>query len=141
MNGIGRNILSSLVLTCCLIFSATVIYGQWGNDAVIVFDQTNGRGTSQGFNVGEYRNDRRELGSLGNDRASSVYVARGYTVRLCEAEGRNGGGRCEQYGEGYHNLLYSNTASYIQVTGFGGSGGGWGGGGGNTGVTAVSYTH
>ncbi|MBK6590740.1 MAG: hypothetical protein IPG22_20910 [Acidobacteria bacterium] len=132
-----RNIISSGLLACCLVFSASVINAQWGNEPVIVYDLTNGRGTSQGFNVGEYRNDRRQLGSLGNDRASSVYVAQGYTVRLCEAEGQNGAGRCEQYGQGYHNLLYSNTASYIQVTGgWGGGGGSWGGGNqGSGGVT------
>ncbi len=132
-----RKFISLGILAGCFIFSAGQINAQWGNEPVIVYDLTNGRGTSQGFNVGEYRNDRRQLGSLGNDRASSVYVAQGYTVRLCEAEGQNGAGRCEQYGQGYHNLLYSNTASYIQVTSsWGGGSGGWGGGNqGGSGVT------
>ena len=125
MKHIRKNLAILLFISCCLLFSAGIVSAQWGNDPVIVYDLANGRGTSQGFNVGEFRNDYRQLGAIGNDRASSVFVAPGYRVRLCEREGRNGDGRCEQYGEGYHNLLYSNTASYIQVTG-----GGWGGGGG-----------
>lgn len=126
-----NDLLSLLLLFSCFVFSSIAVTAQWGNDPVIVYDLTNGRGASQGFNVGEYRNDRGQLGGIGNDRASSVYVAEGFSVRICEAEGRgNGSGRCEQYGAGYHNLMYSNTMSYIQVSG---NGSGWGGNGGNWG--------
>lgn len=134
MNYFKKSLVALFFISCCLLFSAGIVRAQWANEPVIVYDLANGRGTSQGFNVGEFRNDQRQLGSLGNDRASSVFVSAGFRVRLCEREGRNGDGRCEQYGEGYHNLLYSNTASYIQVTGGGWGGGGIGVGGGQQGV-------
>ena len=129
MSNRRSKILSLVFVACCVVFSATVINAQWGESPVVVYDLASGRGSSQGFDVGEYRNDRRQMSQIGNDRASSVSVAAGYQIRLCEKEGNNGGGQCEQYGEGYHNLLYSNTASYIQVTRTGdGNGGGWGNG-------------
>jgi hypothetical protein len=102
---------------------------RWNDGPVMVYDQRDGRGNSQAFDVGEYRNDRNQLGSLRNDSAASVYVPDNYRVRFCESEGRNGSGRCEEFGEGYHNLRYSGTASYILVTGprggWGNNNGGW----------------
>lgn len=106
----------------------------WGYGPVVVFDQRDGRGSASSFNVGEYRNDRGEFGTLRNDSASSVSVPAGYRARFCENEGRNGqgDGRCEEVGEGNNNLRYANSASYIRVwgpTGSGGWSGGWNGGG------------
>lgn len=101
----------------------------WGQGPVMVYDQRNGGGRSQSFNVGTYLNNRGQLGSLRNDSASSVSVAANFRVRFCEGEGRgNGSGRCEEFGEGYHNLSNSRTASYIRVWTTGGGGGGWNGG-------------
>ncbi len=105
----------------------------WGYGPVVVFDERDGRGRSQGFDEGVFLNNRGQLGTIGNDRATSVHVSAGYRVRFCENEGTgNGAGRCEEFGEGNFNLRYPRSASYIRVTGRfgGGSGGGWGGGGG-----------
>lgn len=130
MKHLAKLLFLSVVLSCCLSLSSEAFAQGWGGGPVIVYDQRDGRGSNQGFDVGEYRNDRGQLGSLGNDRAESVSVPPGYRVRLCEREGRSGEGRCEEFSEGYHNLRYSNITSYIRVYGPSGSGGGWGGGGG-----------
>lgn len=125
-----RSLLPIFVTALLVAAPASAQVWTWGTGGpVVVYDQRDGRGTSQGFDVGEYRNNRGELGRLGNDRASSVEVPDGYRVRFCDSEGRgNGSGRCEEFGPGYHNLRYQNSASYIQVTGPRGTGG-WGGGG------------
>ena len=114
--------------------STAVSAQNWESGPVTVFDQSNGRGTNQSFDVGEYLNNRGQLGSLRNDSAESVLVDSGYRVRFCESEGRGGSGRCEEFGEGYHNLRYGNSASYIRVW-RSGNGGGWNGGNGGRGVT------
>lgn len=124
------------VFICIAVLSAIAFVGPanaqtWGYGPVVVFEDRDGRGRSQGFDEGEYLNNRNQLGSIGNDRATSVHVSDGYRVRLCENEGRgNGGGRCEEFGPGNYNLRYPRTASYIRVIGRYGTGGGWGGGGG-----------
>ena len=94
--------------------------GGVGNDrGVIVYVDSDERGASQLFEVGTFRADQGQLGSVGNDRASSVWVANGYRVQLCENEPRGfgnvGTGRCEEYGPGRWNLRYADTASYVRV--------------------------
>jgi hypothetical protein len=92
-----------------------------GNAPVIVYSERNQQGgDQQAFGVGTYRNDRGELGQIKNDNASSIYVARGYRVRLCDSEGGGVGvGQCEEYGPGNYNLRYNDRASYIRVWRFG----------------------
>jgi len=127
--------LSSLMLVAL----AVSAFSQWGYGPVVVFDARNGGGTASSFGVGEFRYARGEFGSLRNDAARSVTVPNGYRARFCENEGSRGegGGRCEDVGEGNHNLQYGGTASYIRVWGPGGGGGNWGrgwNGGGQRGV-------
>ncbi|CAN5464908.1 hypothetical protein BH10ACI2_BH10ACI2_24490 [soil metagenome] len=106
-------------------------WGNWGNNGngngngsnnnynrnlVVVFSDRNQNGTDQEFGVGTFRNDLGQLGRLRNDDAGSVYVPRGYRVKFCEGEGGGiGSGRCEEYGQGMHNLQYNDKASYIRV--------------------------
>lgn len=120
----------SIFLSVSFLFLVTHINAQWrnGGGSVIVYEQRDGRGNSAVFDVGTFRNDRGEFGSLRNDAAYSVSVPRGYRVRFCENENRNGSGKCEEFGSGNHNLRYAGTASFIQVTRDGG--GGWNDGGG-----------
>src|SRR5687768_51513 len=91
-------------LLFCLVFLPVLVSGQrWGSGPVVVYDERDGRGNEYSFNVGTYRADRNELGSLRNDSASSVTVPAGYRVRFCDNEGgRNGqgSGRCEEFGPG-----------------------------------------
>ena len=87
-----------------------------GNVPLIVYSDKNQQGDQEVFSVGLFRNDLGQLGNLKNDEASSIYVAPGYRVRLCDSEGGGAGvGRCEEYGPGRHNLRYNDTASYIRV--------------------------
>lgn len=130
--------------------------GGWGGGwstgnrrGVTVFEDRDARGRSQTFGVGRYLNAGGQLGSLRNDKASSVVVERGYRVRLCENEGSSGAGegRCEEYNEGTHNLRYNDSASYVEVQragrtwgvgGWGGTGGGGGFGGGGGGWAGLN---
>jgi hypothetical protein len=90
---------------------------------VIVYVDRDQRGASQFFDIGAYRSDQGQLGNVGNDRASSIWVGNGYRVQLCENEPRGflgniantGSGRCEEYGPGRYNLRYNDTASYVRV--------------------------
>ncbi len=126
----GLTIYALVLLGCTFFFAGKAMGQMWGYGPVVVFADRDGRGNSQGFDEGDYLNNRGQLGSLGNDRASSVNVSYGYRVRFCENEGSGrGAGRCEEFGEGNFNLRYPRTASYIQVRRQG-SGGGWGSGGG-----------
>ena len=75
---------------------------------VTVYEHANSGGRSQTFGEGRFRADYRQLGNLLNDSASSVKVAKGFRVRLCENEGDGkASGRCEEYGEGTFNLRAS----------------------------------
>ncbi|MFZ1699437.1 MAG: hypothetical protein WBO10_08800 [Pyrinomonadaceae bacterium] len=132
MKNSGKLVFAALALFGCIVVSSVSVRAQvWGGGPVVVYDQRDGQGRSQAFDIGIYLNNRRQLGTIGNDRATSVEVPTGYRVRFCDGEGRgNGSGQCEEFGPGYHNLRYSNKASYIRVTGpLGGGGGGWNGGG------------
>jgi hypothetical protein len=87
-----------------------------GGNSVVVFSDRDQRGTQQPFGVGTFRNDFRQFGRLKNDDAGSVYVPRGYRIRLCAGEGGGvGEGPCEEWGPGLHNLQYNDQASYIRV--------------------------
>lgn len=86
----------------------------------ILFEHINYTGKLQAFGPGKYRADKNQLGNLPNDSASSLLVAKGYRVRLCENEGDGiGSGMCETYGYGWHPLKMpglSDQVSYISVT-------------------------
>jgi hypothetical protein len=127
---VGKTLLISFA-AFVLMTLVSPVSAQWG-DPVSVYDARNGRGNESSFGVGEFRNNRGEFGTLRNDSAYSVSVPRGFRVRFCENEGGNGqgGGNCEEYGEGNHNLRYAGQASYLRVWGpSGGWNGGWNGGG------------
>jgi len=97
--------------------------GGWGGNrdrGVMVYIDPDQRGTGQLFDVGTFRNDQGLMSQIGNDTASSVWVANGYHVQLCENEpkgfyGNSGTGKCEEYGPGRYNLRYNDKASYIRV--------------------------
>lgn len=89
---------------------------------VIVYEHIAFAGKFQAYGPGTYRNDKARLGSLPNDSASSVRVAKGFSVRLCEHEGIDGkgSGLCEVKGAGNHNLQWgagglADKVSFIQV--------------------------
>ena len=76
-----KNILRIAPLAAIAIGIVVAVAGEarsqdWGYGPVVVFDQRDGRGTASSFNVGEFRNNRGEFGSLRNDSASSVEIFR-----------------------------------------------------------------
>ena len=88
-------------------------------NAVTVYEDYDLYGRSQIFYDGRYLNNRGQLGNLRNDRASSVDVPVGYSVRLCDAEGSGYGAlTCMVFGPGRHNLPFSidNRVSYVEVS-------------------------
>ena len=89
---------------------------------VIVFQDINYSGKAQGFGPGAYRADKGQLRNLPNDSSSSIFVAPGYVVRLCENEGAgNGSGHCETIHPGWKRLGdprvggVADQVSFIQV--------------------------
>jgi hypothetical protein len=88
---------------------------------VIVYEHYDFTGKSQAYGPGKYRADKAQLGSLPNDSASSLRVAKGFFVRLCEneADGK-GGGLCVTKGPGNYSLPWgpdgvADKVSFIQV--------------------------
>ena len=72
---------------------------------VIVYEDFEFSGRAQAYGPGTYRADRAQLGSLPNDSASSVRVAPGFGVRLCDNEGDGkGGGVCVTKVPGNYSL-------------------------------------
>ena len=88
---------------------------------VVVYEHINFTGKSQAYGPGIYRYDKARLGSLPNDSASSLRVAKGFSVRLCENEGDGkGSGLCETRRAGNFNLPWgagsvADKVSFIQV--------------------------
>ena len=88
---------------------------------VTVYEHVNFTGQSQAYGPGTYRADKAQLGSLPDDSASSVIVADGFGVLLCDNEGDGkGSGICERLGPGHHNLPWgpkgvADKVSFIQV--------------------------
>jgi len=89
---------------------------------VTIYEDFNFSGRSQAYGPGIYRADKSQLGNLPNDSASSLRVAKGFVVRLCDNEaGGKGGGLCEQKTAGAYHLSWgagnlADKVSYIQVT-------------------------
>jgi len=75
--------------------------------AVKLFQGPNGAGMAQDIPPGTYQVSGTQMAeSLGKDAVISVQVAKGFRIRFCETAGSNGegGGKCEELGEGIKNL-------------------------------------
>ena len=70
---------------------------------------------TQGFGPGRYSWDKNQFGNLPNDSASSLRVATGYRVRLCD--NADGTGKCEEFDKDSSQLDegMADRASYIYV--------------------------
>jgi hypothetical protein len=88
---------------------------------VTVYEHYDFNGRSQAYGPGVFRADQGRLGSLPDNSASSLRVAKGFGVRLCESEGEGkGGGLCETKGPGNYSLhggpgSVADKVSYIEV--------------------------
>ncbi|PYS98980.1 MAG: hypothetical protein DMF63_12975 [Acidobacteria bacterium] len=76
--------------------------------AVLLFNGRKGTGASQPIPVGVYQVSGKQLGS----GEASVKVSKGYIATFCAA--KNGTGKCEELGEGTHDLA-SIDFNYIKV--------------------------
>lgn len=81
------------------------------SNAATLFQGPNGTGAGQAVAPGSYKVDGRQLAAaVGKNAVFSVMVSKGSRVRFCEDAAANGGGKCEEFGEGIHNLASTNFA-------------------------------
>jgi hypothetical protein len=90
---------------------------------VTIWEHVEFSGKFQGFGPGRYGANKGQLYDLPNDSASSLRVAEGFKVRLCENEGDgSGSGKCQTFGAGWHAVKSSQAGgvadlvSFIEVT-------------------------
>lgn len=82
-------------------------------EGVKIFAGRDGVGMSQDIPVGTFQVDGKQLSSSDDKGPNvSVKVAKDYFVRFCEQ--KDGTGKCEEYGEGIHNLI-SLEFNFIKV--------------------------
>ncbi len=82
-------------------------------EGVKIFAGRDGVGMSQDIPIGTFQVDGKQLSSSDDKGPNvSVKVAKDYFVRFCEQ--KDGTGKCEEYGEGIHNLL-SLEFNFIKV--------------------------
>ena len=80
---------------------------------VVLFEDKGQAGKMQGFDIGVYLGGRKQLGKILDNTASSVSVKKGFRVMVCDDE--IPGDKCEEYGEGKHDLRFKDSASYLKV--------------------------
>ena len=80
---------------------------------VILFEDTGQAGRMQGFDVGTFTAGGKQFGKIADDTASSVRVKNGFRVMICPDQ--SPGDRCEEFGEGKHDLKHKDSASYLKV--------------------------
>lgn len=86
-------------------------------DAVKLFNGRDGTGMTQDIPLGTYQVSGKQIASSsGNDAGISVKVPKDLFIRFCQDKGSGdgGGGKCEEYGEGTHNLK-SGDFNFIKV--------------------------
>jgi hypothetical protein len=86
---------------------------------VTVYEHFNYSGKSQVYGPGKYCANKGQLGNLPNDSASSVRIAKGFRVRLCDDEGNgNGAGVCQAKGAGAYQLKWGAPGSVADKVSF-----------------------
>ena len=103
-----------LVFFVCVLLIVTSAAAQ-GNQAegVQLFNARDGAGAGQQIPIGSFQVSGKQLSPGDPSRPNiSVRVSKGYVVRFCSEA--NGGGKCDDYGEGTHNLL-SADFNFIRV--------------------------
>src|SRR5215218_3986451 len=74
------------------------------SEGVQFFNAHDGKGMMQAIPAGIYQVNGKQLGS-----DASVIVSKDYFVRFCSE--KDGSGKCEEFGEGTHNLVSTDFAS------------------------------
>ena len=109
-----RIVLKSFVGVLLMGISVMTVTSQGSpTEGVRLFNARNGVGASQDIPVGTFQVDGKQLSpGEGKEPNVSVNVSKDYFIRFC-AE-KTGGGTCEEYGEGTHNLV-SADFNFIKV--------------------------
>jgi hypothetical protein len=90
---------------------------QCGDGVVTVYDHENYEGACQSFYPGTYRNNRGDFKSLKNDTATTLMVAPGYQVRLCDDE--SGAPPCQSFQTpGGHVLALKENGGVADIVSF-----------------------
>ena len=90
------SILTSAVIAFVFAISPSLVAAQV--EGVQIFNGKGGNGQSQPIPVGTFQVSGKQLGST----EASVKVSKDYVVRFCSE--KDGTGKCEDFGEGTHNL-------------------------------------
>lgn len=100
----------SLLTGVVLIAASVVVTAAQDNPAegVLLFNGREGKGLSQPIPVGVFQVSGKQLGST----EASVKVSKDFVIRFCAD--KDGTGKCEEFGEGTHNLT-SIDFSFIKV--------------------------
>lgn len=109
--------LSSRSTVLIILFTFTVAaFAQAPATGARIFNGKDGSGLSQDIPIGNYAVSGRQLGgSPDKPPELSVAVAKGFSAKFCEETGTgDGGGKCEEFGEGLHNLQSANF-NFIKV--------------------------
>jgi len=80
---------------------------------VILFEDSGQAGKMQGFDTGTYLASQKQFGKIPNDTASSISVKKGFRAMVCSDESPEQ--KCEEFGEGKHDLKLKKAASYLKV--------------------------
>ncbi|MEP6946839.1 MAG: hypothetical protein ABJA02_13040 [Acidobacteriota bacterium] len=106
------------VLLALVLFIGTPTFAQSAG-TVGLYQGPGAVGTPQEIPPGTYLVKAVQMGAAeGKTGGFSVRVPAGYVIRLCENEGasKGGGGECEEFGEGTHDLRSEKSVSYIRVS-------------------------
>ncbi len=114
MGSVSHRVFSLFGIVLLIGISVTAVRPQGAAiEGVQIVNGRNGVGPAQDIPVGSFQVDGKTLSpGDGKETNVSVTVSKGYFVKFC-AE-KTGGGKCEEYGEGTHNLL-SADFNFIMV--------------------------
>ncbi len=116
MRGCSRFVdVSLFIVLLCLCFATLNAQAQVGS-GVRLFIKRDAYGPSQEIPPGTYQVNGKDLGDPeAKDAGLSVLVPKNIRVKFCEDKGSgDGGGKCEEFGEGVHNLQ-SQAFTFIKV--------------------------
>ena len=108
MNAHRSNVFTLFLIVAFTCSSAVIAIAQGSEpEGVQIVNGRDGVGQSQSIPVGVFQVDGRQLA-----QNVSVKVSQGYFVQFCA--GKDGTGRCEAYGDGVHNLSWTEF-NFIKV--------------------------
>ena len=116
MRGCCKFVHFSLSITLLFLLIGTSNAQAQAGNGVRLFIKRDAYGPSQEIPAGTYQVNGKDLGDPeAKDAGLSVQVPKNFRVRFCTEQGSgDGGGKCEEFGEGVHNLQ-SQAFTFIKV--------------------------